>query len=275
MKKILAILMSAVLLLGLLAGCGGVKEEQPIATEGTQSVVTPSTVGMLVLNVNGSVNITYDADGLVLNVEGIDTNGTSLAGEYTDYLGKSCSEVVCDLITNSKMSGIMSDNYHCVMIKQAIGSALPGATFLETIQKDAEAAVATVELDATVVLLTENELDEDGYINLESAKALIVAALGVDNLDTLDGTISPIDGLYGFTITAGALEGDYIVDAVSGLVVEGQLDGYNYNDSLEPEESEVFDPTSETLVEETTEDTTPITEDPVIEPEDTSSTEEA
>ncbi|MBR4863639.1 MAG: hypothetical protein IKU07_03620 [Oscillospiraceae bacterium] len=264
MKKILAILMSAVLLLGLFAGCG---EKAPEATEGTKPATNPVAAGMLVLNVNGAVNVSYDADGLVLNLEGADINGEVLAGEYSDYLGKSVSEVICDLIVNSKMAGFLLPEVSCVVIKQAVGSALPGATFLETIEKDAEAAIASAELTAELVMLTEDNLDEDGYINLESAKGILLASLALDSFDTIDGTVSPIDGMYGFTITAGDLEGDFIVDAVTALVVEGQLEGHSYGEG-DLEDPDVVDPTDETYVEETT---APASTEPAV--DDTVATE--
>ena len=258
MKKILAILMSAILLLGLFAGCG---EKAPVATEGSNAAVNPVAAGMLVLNVNGAVDISYDSDGLVLSLEGCDINGEVLVGEYTDYLGKSVSEVICDLINNSKLAGFMLPEVTYVVIKQAVGSALPGATFLETIETDAEAALAAAELSAELIILTEDNLDEDGYINLESAKGILMAALGLEGFDTIDGTVSPIEGLYGFTITAGNLEGDYIVDAVTSLVVEGQLEGHEYN-SDGMEDPDMVDPTNETYVDETTAAT--VASDPVV-----------
>lgn len=256
MKKFLAVLMSAILLLAILAGCGN---ETPDTTEGTNPVATPIAAGMLVLNANGTVNISYDADGLVLDIEGADDNGSILVGEYTDFLGKSCSEVICDLIGNSIVLGHMDQDVLCVMIKQAVGSALPGSTFLETIQKDAEAAIAAGNSKAKVILLTEENLDEQGYINLESAKALMLAYLGLETFDTLDGTIAPINGLYGFSVIAGDLEGDYIVDAVTGGVFEGTLDGVETDEDLdeefvEPDATEdvtAEDPTVEQVVETT------------------------
>ena len=250
MKKFLTVLMSAVLLLGILAGCN---TNQPSGTDATGSAVsTPVAAGMLVLNANASVNISYDDEGLVLNVEGADDDGSSLAGEYTDYLGKSCSEAVCDLIGNSKVVGFLNDEANYVMIKLAVGSALPGATFLETIQKDAEAAIAQAESNAKLVFLTEENLDDEGYINLESAKQLMLAHLALESFDTLDGTTEPINGVYGFAVTAGELEGDFIVDAVTGDVFEGELEGTSSGDEQLDEEINTVDPTEEVVVEDET-----------------------
>lgn len=260
MKKFLTVLMSAVLLLGILAGCN---TNQPSGTDATGSAVsTPVAAGMLVLNANASVNISYDDEGLVLNVEGADDDGSSLAGEYTDYLGKSCSEAVCDLIGNSKVVGFLNDEANYVMIKLAVGSALPGATFLETIQKDAEAAIAQAESNAKLVFLTEENLDDEGYINLESAKQLMLAHLALESFDTLDGTTEPINGVYGFAVTAGELEGDFIVDAVTGDVFEGELEGTSSGDEQLDEEINTVDPTEEVVVEDETTAPTQSSPDP-------------
>ena len=255
MKKILAVLMSSILLLGILAGCN---TEQPTGTDATgNGVSTPITAGMLVLNANASVNISYDADGLVLNIEGADNEGSSLAGEYPDYLGKSCSDIICDLIGNSITAGFLNNESNYVMIKQVVGSALPGTTFLETIGKDAEAAIGSAGSNATLILLTEENLDDEGFIDLASAKQLMLGHLGLDSFDSLDGTTAPLNGLYGFTVTAGDLEGDYIIDAITGDVYEGQLEGISYNDDSPEEEGvDAVDPTNEVVVETPTDEPT-------------------
>lgn len=243
MKKFLAVLISAILLLGIFAGCNA---EQPAGTDTTDGTTdpTPMATGMLVLNANASVNITYDADGFVLNVEGADNDGTTLAADYTDYLGKSCSDVIRDLIGSSKTIGYLNKETNYVMIKQTAGSPLPGATSLETIRNDAEASIEATGYNAKLILLTEEDLDDDGYINLESATQLMLAHLALDRFDSLDGTITPLGGKYGFTITAGDLAGDYIVDAVTGDVSAGQLEGVLYGDGNLNEEINLGHPSN-------------------------------
>ena len=244
MKKILAVLMSAMLLLGILAGCNA----EPPATDPTNKVSTPVAAGMLVLNAEATVNISYDADGLVLDIEAADDNGSIVVGEYEGFLGKTCSDAVCDLISGANRSGFLTEESTYIMIKQALGSALPGSTFLETIVKDAEAALTAAGLDAAVVLVTAENLDENGYIDLETAKALMLAYIARDSFDTLDGTTAPIDGAYGFAVTAGDLEGSYIIDAVTGDVFEGELEGA-FEEEIDDETNEEL-PTEE-IIEET------------------------
>lgn len=268
MKKMIAIVMSALLLLGIFAGCNKQAEPTPEPTNG--GVSTPMAAGLLVLNANGAVNVSYDADGMVLAVEGIDENGEILAAEYVDFLGKSCSEAICDLIAASAHSGFLNAEENYVLIKQAIDSVLPGANFLEEIEKDASNAIEAAGSTALLVVMTDANLDENGYINLESAKDLVAAYLAVDSLDTIDGTSSPIDGQYSFHITAGDIDLELIVDGVSGDVYEGRLDDAhfeedeNLDDVIEvPEDAEdpvAPEPTDPSIA------TDPVTE---VDPEDT------
>ena len=230
MKKFLAIFMCAMLVLGAMAGCS---EKETSADQGNapgvtnqagEGVNTPVAAGMLVVNANGAVNVSYDADGLVLNVEGIDDNGQSIAVEYVDYLGKSCSDAVCDLIALSIHSGFMSAEENYIVIKQAVGSVVPEANFIEDIQLDAQQAMEAAGCTAQLVVLTLDNLDDEGYIDLDSAKKLICAYMAVESYDVLDGAAEHSSGLYNFRVTAGERVEELIVDGVSGDVYEGTLD---------------------------------------------------
>lgn len=270
-KKLIAIVMSTIMLLGIFAGCNKAPADQG-STETTGNVITtPIAKGMLVLNAGASVNISYDGDGLVLNVEGADDNGSILASEYEDYLGKPCAEAVVDLVRNAIGADYLNSESNDIIIKQAVGSALPGSNFLETVVADAKAAAEAANVQPTMIQITEAELDEDGYINLEKAKELLLAELNITEFDTLDGTTAPIDGSYCFAITVGDMEGTYIINGVTGDVFEGVLDGFQTEEELDEEfipEDTIEEPVDDvTLPPETTAVTNPV--------EDGSNSEEA
>ena len=272
MKKFLAILMCAVLVLGAMAGCSEKKESAgqvnvPGATDQAgEGVNTPIAAGMLVLNANGAINISYDADGLVLNVEGVDDNGQTLAVEYVDFLGKSCSDAVCDLIANSIHNGFMTAEENYVVIKLAAGSVLPDANFVEDIQMDAQQAMEAAGCTAQLVVLTLDNLDDEGYIDLDSAKKLICAYMAVESYDVLDGAAEHSEGLYNFRVTAGERVEELIVDGVTGDVYEGTLDDARFEDDLQDEEIDTADPTDEVMVETQPVATEVHVEEPVEDP---------
>lgn len=242
MRKLLAVAMSAVMLLGLLAGCNAGNAETTGATEDSSTMANPIASGMLVVNANGTVNVSYDNDGLVLSLEGADDNGDELVAEYPDYLGEPCADVVCTLIKNSSTAGYLAES-HYVMIKQSIGSKLPGTNFLEELTTDAKAALEAVKSSALLLVLAEEDLDENGYINLEAAKELSLAYLNLGSFDSFDGTSAPINGVYGFKVTAGIVEEDLLVDAVTGSVYPGVLD--TNDEEVQDDDTEIgTDPTS-------------------------------
>ena len=284
MKKILALVLSLVLVLGLFAGCGedlldGIvgggsnsstdKNSTPTPTggsNGNEEVANANIVGMLVVNANAAVNVSYDNKGNVLEVSGANENGDILASEYTNYADKPCSEVVCDLIANSSLSGYLTTEVNHVVIKQAVGSASPAENFLETIKLDAEAALAEAGSTAKLLVLSTANLDEDGWIDLESAKALALAFLSIESFDLLEGTDAPIDGCYSFRITSGSyLDETVVVDGITGDVYQGELDDVEYNDEWLDEELPT-DPIEDTNAEETETDPTVPVQDETTEP---------
>lgn len=285
MKKILALVLSVVLVLGMFAGCGkkddgGAANGANGANNGTGNNVGENAgnegssgnhLGELLLNVNAAVVISYDDNGMVANVAPYEGNdrGEELVAEYEDYLGKTCSEVVCDLIANSNLAGFLNEEVNYVLIKQVHGSTVPANNFLEGITLDAQAAIETAGSMAQLVVLTVNDLDGEGYINTDSAKKLMQAYMATDRTDYLCvGTDYPIDGMYGFLFGIDDIQEKLIVDAETGDVYEGELEGVDYGDEMLEEEEFIPDPTEETY--EDVEDTEPPvaeTEPPVEETE--------
>jgi len=144
-----------------------------------------------------------------------------------------------------------------------------------------EAALAEVSTSAKLIVFTEENLDEDGYINLESAKTLLLAHLASDDFDVLEGSTTPSEGVYNFSITIGEMSGQFIVDAITGVVCEGDFGDESY---LTEEEDivDILDPTAEdgssaeepTLPTET-EPAQNIEEDPAFDPNATEPATEA
>ena len=226
LRKLIALLMSAMVLLGLLAGCGNNSDAD--ASDGTNGAedTTASTSkpsGMLVVNANGAVNVFYDKDGMVLELEAIDDDGSALIAGYEDYLGESCASVVATLIEDSVNMGAL-DRTRFVLVKQAVGSSLPGTNFLEELKSDAQAMLDALNSTAKLIVIGEADLGQNGYIDLISAKDMALAYLDISDFDSFDGESTPTNGTYYFTVTCNGIEEYVSVDAVTGLVSNAFLD---------------------------------------------------
>lgn len=281
MKKFLAILFSMVLVLSLFAGCGD-KDSGGAGgaagngsnnggtgtnnTEGSGDQVNSATnpSGALVLNANAAVTVSYDSNGLVISMEGANENGNVVASEYENFLGKPCADVVCDLIAGSSSAGFLTEEVNFVVIKQVIGSSVPTDGFLLGIEKDAEEAISAANSQAKLVVLTLDDLDQQGYINVEAAKTLMQAYMSNDSTEYLCvGSDTLIDGLYGFLFGYDAPE-KLIVDANTGDVYMGELEGVDYGDGTFEEDELVTEPTDDILGDENEPEVT----EPVVTPED-------
>lgn len=234
MKKTIALILSAVLLLGLLAGCGSepAKKTDPVINE-------EIPVGMFILSAGASVSISYNAEGTVMEIGGANELGDDLAEAYTEFDGKSCATVAKELIDAAAKSAYLNADVKNIIIKQSIRSELPGSNFLETIEAEVKAAAEAAGSKAEITLIDESMLDENGYINFETAKALLCVELGVEKLDQYYGSDTPNDGVYICTAEVAGVQTFHHIDAVTGLIQEAT------------EEELLGDPTEETVPEET------------------------
>lgn len=220
MKKFITAMLAVVMALCLLAGCGN--DPAPKSTDPTIQDSKPT--GMLVLSTAASFSITYDSEGLVLNIDGNNDAGIELVDAYADYLGKACTTVVKELIAASSEAGYLSADVKNIVIKQSIRSQLPGTNFLESIASEVKAAAETAGSLAAVMLIDESKLDELGYINLETAKALLCNELGVEALDAYYGNETPDEGSYLCTVEVAGTQTSHNIDAFTGLITEATED---------------------------------------------------
>lgn len=225
MKKLLALLLAAVMVLGVFAACG--KESGDDATPSTpnyEKVENPDTAGTLTVYAAAAVKVSYGADGLVLSLEGLNDDGKYLEETYAQELfGSSCTDAVNQIIKESVMKNFMFDTNY-VVVKLNKGSALPGTSFLESVQSAAQRGLDTVASDAALVMVSEENLTEDGYIDLVTAKVLVEKFLGIDELDGFDGTDKPIDGMYAFDVTYGIMQEKVVMNAETGAVSQGAIE---------------------------------------------------
>jgi len=226
MKRILALLLVAVMALGMLSACGKepINEGTPTYNYENEEIKKPETAGTLVVTAAASVQVSYGTDGLVLGLEGLNRDGIDLVAYYAEELfGSSCTDVVNQIIKDCVQRNYMFDTNY-VVVKQNKGSALPGTSFLESVQSAAQRALDTVESDAPLVMITEENLTADGYIDLVTADLLVRRFLGVEELVSIDGTISPVDGMYAFDVAYGIMMEKVVVDAQTGVVAQGVIE---------------------------------------------------
>lgn len=218
MKKFLSLILCALLVVGALAGCN-----TQTGTDNNTGSATPITKGSLLLNVNACVSVTYDADALVLAVEGVDENGTALVADYKDFYGKSCIAVIGELIAAAAKDGYLTADTKNALVKQNVGSVSPNTSFLENLLQDTQTALQAVS-SAKLTLIAASDLDAEGYIGSNTAQKLLLNHLSAEEFSFIDGESHPLEGVYTFSVAADEIEGVYAIDAANGNITEGAME---------------------------------------------------
>ena len=229
-RKLLAAVSSlAVASAVLLAGCG----EQP-AQEGTALKET----GVLTLSVNPEIQIEYNKDGKVTALTGRNDDGKSIVEAYPDYIGKSCDDVLRDLIVEINEAGFFADdidgNKKNIVLQLEPGSALPSGDFLEDMSASTQEAVKGLSLASGIVTIDGDDYDpayaKDGqpspYITLEKAQEIALSQANVAAADAVfdDKEFDHDDGtpIFELEFTANGNEYEYDIHAVTGKVVRAE-----------------------------------------------------
>lgn len=138
MYKRLSTLLISLLLMSLLLslGCVSGNSESKNAVGEADTPLDNQVLGALILSVNPKVEISYNLNGLVVDLKGLNEDGEKIVSAYGEYLGQTCREVTCGLIEKMQKAGYFrSDNgeQKNIVLQLAAGSLCPNDDFLETV----------------------------------------------------------------------------------------------------------------------------------------------
>ena len=153
MKKRLSLMMVVLLLsLSVLAGCSTpiAKTTQPA----TDEAVALAEEGTLIVSVNPKLELTFDENGIVRAIEGLNDDGKEILNGLTQKTGLQTRLAVIDIVKAIIDKGYISlddDDKHIELeIKE--GSILPGDDFMKTIVTELQAFLKDNQLDNTLVV---------------------------------------------------------------------------------------------------------------------------
>ena len=212
----------------LLAGCGATVQEGTALKE----------TGTLTLSVNPEIQIEYNREGKVTALTGRNDDGKGVVEAYPDYIGKSCDDVLKDLIIEIHEAGFFVDdidgNKKNIVLQLEPGSVLPNDDFLEDMSASTQEAVKGLSLSSGIVTIDDDDYDsayaKDGkpspYITLEKAQEIALTQANVNAADAVfdDKEFDHDDGtpIFELEFTAGGVEYDYDIHAMTGKVVKAE-----------------------------------------------------
>ena len=129
LKSILAFGAAMIIGIACLSGCGS-------ASTG-ENVSELSSGGVIVLSVNPEISVSYDKDGNVTEVKGLNNDGRGIIESFADYEGRPCKQVVSELVTMIGEAGYFVEEIEGerrqITIEIEPGSGLPYETFFDDV----------------------------------------------------------------------------------------------------------------------------------------------
>lgn len=237
-KTCLAQTASIALTLSLLAGITA-QAAGPLSFENTAA-------GTVRLSIDPEIEVEYDKNGLVLEIEGTDDHGRAVVKQLKDYQGKDCRAVMRELIRELYEAGYFEKTVdgrpQNIVLKLDDDAVYLGDAFLAEMADSVREALRELGLDAQAVTVRKDELDSQGRLSLEKAKELVLAQLGLTTATFCDHEYDLEDGVYEFEFIVDGVKYEYEVDANTGEVLEADIEGNDdWNDRDDWDDWNEFD----------------------------------
>lgn len=164
MKKLYTLMIMLAMVMTLV-GCS----TNSTSTTETQNTLT--STGVLTLRVNPEIAISYDENGYVIDVKGVNDDGKAIVSDTSSYIGKETRAVVAELLTKIGEAGYLVEEVEGekrqVIIEIEEGSVIPYTSFVDDVVSEVKVTVDTHKWQNQIDLRNETDYGITSYIDTD------------------------------------------------------------------------------------------------------------
>ena len=180
--------------------------------------------GRILVSGGPDISISYDKDGTVLEIKGIDRDGKNFLEGQEGYVGKSCKTAVGRLVRRLDEKGWFGEHADgsrkSLVVKAEKGSEYPDDQFMREIEDEVRDVVKDREINVYIKVVGTHSLDGKGYIDRETAEKIVLEQFGLkaDSLKFKEYELD--DGVYEIEVVIQGVGHEVELDAVTGAVLD-------------------------------------------------------
>ena len=164
MKKLYTLMIMLAMVMTLV-GCS----TNSASTTETQN--TLASTGVLTLRVNPEIAISYDENGKVIDVKGVNDDGKAIASDTSSYVGKETRAVVAELLTKIGEAGYLVEEVEGekrqVIIEIEEGSVIPYTSFVDDVVSEVKVTIDTHKWQNQIDLRNETDYGITSYVDTD------------------------------------------------------------------------------------------------------------
>ena len=180
--------------------------------------------GRILVSGGPDISISYDKDGTVLEIKGIDRDGKNFLEGQEGYVGKSCKTAVGRLVRRLDEKGWFDEHADgsrkSLVVKAEKGSEYPDDQFMREIEDEVRDIAKDREINVYIKVVGTHSLDGKGYIDRETAEKIVLEQFGLkeDSLKFKEYELD--DGVYEIEVVIQGVGHEVELDAVTGAVLD-------------------------------------------------------
>ena len=180
--------------------------------------------GRILVSGGPDISISYDKDGTVLEIKGIDRDGKNFLEGQDGYVGKSCKTAVGRLVRRLDEKGWFDEHADgsrkSLVVKAEKGSEYPDDQFMREREDEVRDIAKDREINVYIKVVGTHSLDGKGYIDRETAEKIVLEQFGLkeDSLKFKEYELD--DGVYEIEVVIQGVGHEVELDAVTGAVLD-------------------------------------------------------